>query len=211
MKKELMMAVALGALMLAPAAASAADLSAAGTMNTTGNATVTSTADTTGNDTKTMGSGKGALSAQDNQFILKAAQGGMTEVKTSRLAKKKTDSTDVKNFANHMIEDHKKADDKLKSIAKKLDVKVPSDLDTEHQAELDQLKNAKGADFDQKFISVQDKEHNDAVNAFQTEADSGQNAQLTAFAKTTLPTLQEHMKEVKALEAKVPAAATSAQ
>ncbi len=149
------------------------------------------------------------VSADDKSFVTNAAEGGMIEIQTSKLAKKMSSSKDIQAFAQHMIEDHKHADDELKSIAKKLNIMVPKQLDAEHKAELNQLKTASKDDFDQKFIAVQDKEHNAAINAFQTEASNGDNAQLKAFAAKTLPTLQGHLADVKTLEQAMPPAATT--
>ena len=181
MKKQLL-AAAIGACLVLPAAAFAAD------------------------DTVATG---GNLSAADMAFVNAAAQGGMDEIKTSKIAKSKSDNKDVIAFAKHMINDHTKADDQLKSIAKKLDVKVPSDLDAMHKADVEQLKNADKSDFDQKYVAIQDQGHNATIAAFQKEADGGDNAMLKQFASKTLPILQEHMKEVKALEAKMPPAAAT--
>ena len=172
MNKQTLLAATLGASMLVPALA---------------NAQTDSMSSTTGNPPAA------ALSSTDSDFVMKAAQGGMTEVQTSKLADKTSSNNDVKSFADHMIKDHKKANSDLKKIAKSLNVSLPKKLDAPHQAEMDQLNAATGADFDQKFIAVQDKEHNDAVTAFQKEADNGDNAQLKAFAnKDTARTARTH-------------------
>ncbi len=190
MKSQNLLAVAFGALLAMPVAAHA---------QITGAMTSTAPA----------ASGTSNLSADDKDFILKAHNGGLTEIETSKLAKKTSSNDSIKAFAQDMIDDHKKADAKLKKIAKDLNVTVPKDLDAEHQAQVDQLKNAKGGDFDQKYVAIQDKGHNETIAAFQKEADNGDNSQLKDFAAKTLPELQMHLQKIKALEAKVPAAASS--
>ena len=149
------------------------------------------------------------LTTGDKDFINGAAQGGMIEIQDSKLAKKMSSNDSVKAFAQEMIDDHKKAADKLKRIAKKLNVTVPKQLDAAKQAQYDSLKTASVSSFDQMYIEAQDKDHNEAVTLFQKEAQTGDNAMLKDFAAKTLPTLQDHMQKVKALEAKVPAATTS--
>jgi putative membrane protein len=154
-------------------------------------------------------SASNVISGSDRNFVTGAATGDMLEIQSSRIAKGTTANGDVRTFASQMIIDHKKADNQLKGIAKKLNIAVPVKLDTEHQAMVDQLKKAEKSDFDQKYITIQDKSHNEAVNLFQTEADNGENAELKAYAQKILPELQGHLSEVKTLEANVPPAATT--
>ena len=46
----------------------------------------------------TMGA---AFAATDNDFVDKAAEGGIAEIETSRLALEKSQSADIKAFANY--------------------------------------------------------------------------------------------------------------
>ena len=208
MNKKQMLAATFGMMLVGPAMAQTDTMTNSAT---TTNSTMTAPAkDAVGANSMTgTTTASNAVSASDRSFVTGAAQGGMIEIQSSKVAKSTSKNDDILKFAKQMISDHKKADDQLKSIAKKLNISVPSKLDPEHQAEVDQLKKADKSDFDQKFVAVQDKAHNEAVNLFQTEADNGENAQLKAFAQKTLPVLQGHLSEVKALEAKMPPAATT--
>jgi putative membrane protein len=206
MKKQHVLAAALGVLMVVPAVAKA-DLSS--TANDAGNAISNTANNVTKAVKNTVSPPPTPLSASDTAFINGAAQGGLIEIQDSKLAKKVSSNDSVRAFAQDMIDDHKKADDKLKRIAAKLNVTVPKQLDATKQAQLDSLKTATTADFDQKYIAAQEADHSEAVALFQKEADTGDNALLKDFAAKTLPTLQGHMQKVKQLEAKVPPAATS--
>ena len=66
-----------------------------------------------------------AFAATDNDFVDNAAAGGIAEIETSRLALEKSQSADIKAFANMMITDHGKANDELATIAKANDIEVP--------------------------------------------------------------------------------------
>jgi putative membrane protein len=50
-------------------------------------------------------------------FVLDAMTGGMKEVRLGEIALQKTQNADVKNFAEHMVRDHAKANEKLMKIA----------------------------------------------------------------------------------------------
>ncbi len=48
-------------------------------------------------------------------------------------------------------------------------------------------------DFDKAFAGIMVDDHKDAIAAFQTEADKGNNDALKDWASKTLPTLQHHL------------------
>src|SRR5688500_15882856 len=75
-----------------------------------------------------------AFAATSNDFVDKAAAGGIAEVETSRLALEKSSSADIKAFANMMITDHSKANDELAALAKKHDIEVPDSTTIVKQA-----------------------------------------------------------------------------
>src|SRR6266702_2406033 len=62
----------------------------------------------------------------DAAFYKKAAEGGMAEVELGKLAKQKSASQSVKDFAAMMIDDHSAANEELKSIAATKDINWPS-------------------------------------------------------------------------------------
>jgi predicted outer membrane protein len=61
------------------------------------------------------GSGKAqGLSAEEQQFVKKAAAGGLAEVKLSELADDRASDPKVKDFAKQMVIDHTQANNELK-------------------------------------------------------------------------------------------------
>jgi predicted outer membrane protein len=57
------------------------------------------------------------MKSPDTAFAITAAQGGLAEVKLGRLAAEKGSSADVKAFGQQMVDDHGKANERLKSVA----------------------------------------------------------------------------------------------
>ncbi|WP_136622538.1 MULTISPECIES: DUF4142 domain-containing protein [Mesorhizobium] len=131
--------------------------------------------------------------ATDNaqEFVDKAAAGGMFEVESSKLAQDKVSDQSVKDFAQKMIVDHGAANAKLQSIAGEQKLEVPAALDPQHKAELDKLQQAE-APLDQPYVEAQRSAHTDAVGLFEAYAKDGDNATLKAFAQETLPTPKMH-------------------
>lgn len=129
----------------------------------------------------------------DQQFMMKAAQGGMAEVKLGQLAKDHASSQAVKDFGQTMVDDHTKAGDELKTLASQKNVTLPTSLSSEDQATLDRLSQLNGAAFDKAYMDDMVSDHRKDISEFQTEAASGTDPDVKAWASKTLPTLQHHL------------------
>ena len=133
----------------------------------------------------------------DVHFAKEAAQGGVAEVKLGQLAQEKGTNDTVKSFGKRMVEDHSKAGDKLKEVASRENIPLPSDLSAKDQATYDRLSKLNGAAFDRAYARDMVKDHETDVAAFQREANGGKDESLKGFASDTLPTLQDHLKQAK--------------
>ncbi|MGI8889774.1 MAG: DUF4142 domain-containing protein [Chthoniobacterales bacterium] len=130
----------------------------------------------------------------EKSFIMKAANGGMTEVELGKIAEQKGATQDVKDFGKRMVHDHGKANDQLKEVAGKMDVEIPDKVDAEHQATIDKFsKMAAGADFDQAYIPAMIKDHNEDIAEFQKEEKTVKNEDLKRFIASTIPVMKEHL------------------
>src|SRR5687767_13406008 len=105
----------------------------------------------------------GQAASPDQDFYQKAAEGGMAEVETGKLAQTKGSSKAVKEFGKMMVKDHTDANNKLKKLAADKDVKLPTELNAEHQAMKKKLQSLDGAAFDKAYIDGQVKDHKDTV------------------------------------------------
>lgn len=135
-----------------------------------------------------------AEKAQD--FVNKAAAGGIFEVESSKIVREKVKEKAISDFAQKMIEDHGVANAKLQSIAGEQKLQVPTETDAKHQSDLEALKTTPGA-VDQSYVKMQRDAHSDAVKLFQDYAADGDNADLKAFAQHTLPTLKMHQEMIE--------------
>lgn len=142
-----------------------------------------------------------AVAADSTQnFVDKAAVGGMFEVDSSKLAQDRAKDQQVKNFAERMIADHGAANEKLKKIAIEQKLQVPTQPDAAHKSDLEKLQNTTTG-FDQPYVDMQRSAHADAVNLFQSYANDGDNPGLKAFAAETLPTLKMHQQMIEKIAA----------
>ncbi|MFZ5779948.1 MAG: DUF4142 domain-containing protein [Pseudomonadota bacterium] len=134
-------------------------------------------------------------------FLEAAAAGNTFEIDSSRLALERSNDADVKRFAQHMIDDHTKAGEKLKAAVQEAGLQPPPQkLDSKHQNMLDNLRKAQGGAFDKAYIDAQTTAHVETVNLFKNYAQGGDNARIKQFASDLLPTLQSHLDQVKKLQ-----------
>nr|MBA3442304.1 DUF4142 domain-containing protein [Pyrinomonadaceae bacterium] len=140
------------------------------------------------------GSAESMISNDDRKFMMAAAEGGMSEVEMAKVALEKASSDSVKQFAQKMIDDHTKANDKLKEIASKKGVTLPTAPDAKRQRTMDKLQQLSGAEFDRAYMKeAGNKDHDKQAKLFQKQADRGKDAEVKAFAAETLPTVQMHL------------------
>ncbi len=133
-----------------------------------------------------------AADVSDKTFADKAAAGGMAEVKLSKLAMDKADSTEVRQFARKMVVDHSKAGEELKQIAEKQSIPLPSAMDEQHQKLYDKLARMSGPAFDKEYMHAMAVDHDDAVKLFSEQARNGNDPELKSFAMKTLPVIEKH-------------------
>lgn len=136
-------------------------------------------------------------SGKDREFATKAALGGLMEVQLGKLAQEKAQTPEVKNFGQRMVEDHGKANDELKQLASKKNLRLPTALDEKHQKKVDKLQKASGADFDQGYMREMVKDHSKDVAQFRKASTEVKDPDLRAWAEKTLPVLEEHLRLAK--------------
>ena len=149
------------------------------------------------------------LTAADRQFVKKAAQGGLAEVQLGQLATEKAESPEVKQFGQRMIDDHTKANDKLKQVASDEGVTVPDKLNAKDAATKARLEKLSGKAFDRAYMHDMVLDHTKDVSDFRMESKNAKDPALKNFVTETLPTLKNHLKEAKSIAPKPKTAGTA--
>jgi putative membrane protein len=170
--------------------------------------TIAANAQDSGNQHMDEGSQK-MMKSPDVAFAMKAAQGGMAEVQMGQLAVQNASNPDVKAFGQQMMDDHTKANDKLKSVAQAQNMTIPESVDAKHQSEYTKLQSLSGPSFDREYVKCMVKDHEEDVKEFQKEANTGKDPQIKAFASETLPVLEQHLSKIKSIQAGTAGAASS--
>jgi putative membrane protein len=133
------------------------------------------------------------MDKDDEQFMLKAANGGMMEVQAGKWAHEHAMSEDVKMLGHHMMEDHQKANDQLKELAMRKKVTLPDSVDNNTQEKIQKLSEKKGKDFDKEYTSMMVSDHKDDIKLFEDASNNAKDPDLKSWAAATLPTLRMHL------------------
>jgi putative membrane protein len=137
------------------------------------------------------------LTSADAKFMKEAADGGLAEMELGQLATEKASSEDVKNFGQRMVDDHGKANDKLKDLASQKSVTLPDQPSAKHKTIKMRLEKMFGTQFDQAYVAEMTKDHKKDVAEFERESKSAHDPDVKNFAIETLPTLQDHLKQIQ--------------
>jgi putative membrane protein len=140
-------------------------------------------------------------------FVTAAATTDMYEVEAAKIASMRSHDAMVKKFAKNMISAHTKTTAELKGILvdEKLAVVPPSTLDTRRQTMIDNLRGAKDADFDERYIDQQVDAHEEALILMRGYHNSGDNASLKKFAGNVENAVKLHLSMAKRMDKKAEA------
>lgn len=136
----------------------------------------------------------------ENDFAVKAANGGMFEMELAKMVQEKAQSKDVKDFAAMMMKDHMAASEELKAIAARKNITLPATLGKEEQEDVDEMAKLTGAEFDKKYVDAMVEDHEEDVKLFQEASIAGEDPDLKAYAGKTLPTLKKHLERITTID-----------
>jgi putative membrane protein len=131
-------------------------------------------------------------------FVETASAKGIAEIETARMALDEG-TAQIHEFANRMIEDHTKANNELRDIARQQDLEVADDPTLMDKAKAMMLSIRNNESFDDAYIENQINAHEETIELFERASHSDNDA-ISAFAREKLPTLREHLQMANELE-----------
>ena len=133
-----------------------------------------------------------AMSAQDQLFMVRAAEGNLAEITAAQMAVNKSKTPGVKSVAQTIITGHTQAQNDLMALAMRKGMMLKPMLSPTHMAVSMSLQKAKGANFDKMYMSGQTDDHENTIALFQAEIAGGQDEDLKAYAQKYLPDIVGH-------------------
>ena len=147
-------------------------------------------------------------STADSTFMKRAAADGLAEVQLGQMAVKKSSDADVKQLTQHMVDDHTKANDALRTLAESKQVPLPTSLSADAQKQAAEMNKLDGKKFDQAWAKAMVESHQKAVEAFTTASRQAQDADTRKFAAATLPALHSHLQMAQEVQSHLTLAQT---
>lgn len=141
-----------------------------------------------------------AVDKSTADFMVEAADGGMTEVQAGRMAAQKATHPRVKAFGEMMVRDHSKVNDEMKSLAARKNVTLPATVSDDKQKMIDDYNKKSSKDFDKDYMDMMVKDHEKDVSKFEKASNDTKDADVKALIDKTLPTLRAHLDSAKAIQ-----------
>ena len=141
------------------------------------------------------------VSASDASFLKKAAQSGLFEVSGGNLALKKSKNSEVQKFAKMMVQDHSKSGQKLKTLAQKKNVELPTEPNFMQKGSLMLLNTYDTKSFDQSYSeNIGVEAHEKTVELYEEAIKSAEDAEIKQYATEGLPTVKHHLEMARKLD-----------
>ena len=139
-----------------------------------------------------------SLNKADMQFMKMAATANMTEAHLGQMAEAQASGQNVKDFGKKLSMDHTASYEGLSVLANKVGEQIPKAIGRDRT--IARLEHLKGKAFDRTFAQDEVQSHKTVIMEFKNEAEHGENADVKAWAKDMIPTLEGHLKSAEELE-----------
>ncbi|HEY1896415.1 MAG TPA: DUF4142 domain-containing protein [Terracidiphilus sp.] len=134
----------------------------------------------------------------DQAFVTKAMEGGMAEVELGKLAADKSQSEDVKQFAQKMVNDHSQMGDKwFKPVAQQIGVSEPKGPSKKDKKLIEKLQGLSGQQFDTEYIQAMVKDHKEDLKEFQSESEAAQDPNVKQIATQGTKVISQHLQMIE--------------
>jgi putative membrane protein len=131
----------------------------------------------------------------DISFVRVATENGRKEVNSAREALPQLKAPELKRIAEMLVNDHNNANARLSQIAavKQWPLPPPS-------APAAQASGSASSDFDAKWTAEMIAGHERSVAIYRAQAAGGEDKDLRKYARETLPTIEQHLAQLKSLQ-----------
>ncbi|MDU4095218.1 MAG: DUF4142 domain-containing protein [Pantoea sp.] len=135
------------------------------------------------------------LSSGDEKAVKDMAQANINEIAAAKIALSKAQSSEVKAYAQKMIDDHGGALSKVEAVAQQKGVTLPTEPDAKHKAMAAMLEKQNGEEFDKMYMeNAGTKDHRKVLSTLQSDAKKLQDTDVKALADAHTPVVEQHLK-----------------
>lgn len=141
-----------------------------------------------------------ALNKADQKIVKDMARANMAEIEAGKIAVSKSQSAEVKAYAQRMIDDHTKALNDVTTLAQTKGVTLPTEVDAKHKAMAAKLNRLTGDAFDREYMKQAGVSDHTKVHAMlKKDSTRAKDPDVKALAAKMMPTVEEHLTSAKAM------------
>jgi putative membrane protein len=144
-----------------------------------------------------------AATPAEQDFMIKAAQANLAEIDMARIAMQKSQSSDVRDFANMIQKDHMNALEDLTDLMKNKGMSQPNILSPEAKTDIEKMTALSGAEMDREFVNTMVTDHQKAIEMFRDRGNIARDPDVKEYAEDHLPKLEMHLEKAQELQSKL--------
>ncbi|MEU6992740.1 DUF4142 domain-containing protein [Streptomyces sp. NPDC046465] len=136
----------------------------------------------------------GPLSALDRDFITKVRLAGLWELPAGQQAEERGTTKAVRTAGEHLVEGHTFLDARVREVAARLSLELPSQPSAQQRAWLAELSEARGEAYQQEFANILRRAHGKVFSLVAEVRANTRNSLVRALADDTNTTVLDHIK-----------------
>lgn len=139
----------------------------------------------------------------DARFMVEAASYNILATQLAQEAINSGYSASVVQMARQILEEHEDMAKELKKLARKEDIKLPAEMNSEHQQLLAELQSSDRREFDRTYIRILGDIARDDSQKFERIATEGNSEEIRAFAARKLDHFKSHLNQLETVDAEL--------
>ncbi|MEU1116120.1 MULTISPECIES: DUF4142 domain-containing protein [unclassified Streptomyces] len=136
----------------------------------------------------------GPLSAQDREFLTKVRLAGLWELPAGQQAEERGTTRAVRTAGEHLVQGHTFLDARVREVAARLSLELPSQPSTQQRAWLAELSAARGETYDEKFANLLRRAHGTVFSLVALVRANTRNSLVRGLAGDANTTVLDHIK-----------------
>ena len=140
------------------------------------------------------------LEEDTKEFLKEAASASMLEIQLAQLGMEKLNVEELQTFAERIIQEHKRINERLQRIAVEQNIDFPETLMEEHRQKLEELREAPAERVNDKFAELMVETHQSMVESFEDKLEENIKVPpVREWTQETIDVLREHLDRAKTL------------
>jgi len=137
--------------------------------------------------------------AMDKTFMTRAQLRALEQLELARIVAARSSNSDVRAFAQLMVEDRGKTSQELRLLAESQGIDLPAAPDAAGKSAIERLSRLSSPELDRAYVERALKNQGADVADFEAQSSTAQEVELQAWVWNTLPLLQEAQDRIHAI------------